>query len=75
MIFIARLLVRWLNELSDKMIIPSPIKKIAYLFLLYLRFYFEVKIKNNAVKINTGRYKGLTNLLNNSLYKLLGSSL
>ena len=74
-IFFVRLLLRYPSDISDKIIIPSPAKKITYLFLLYFRFSFEVKIKNNETKIKTGIYKGLINLLNNSLYMLLGSSL
>ena len=55
------------SELSDKIITPKPRKKIENLFLLYLRFSFEVKINNNEIKIKTGKYKGLTSRLNNSL--------
>ena len=74
-IFFVRLLLRYPSDVSDKIIIAKPNKKITYLFLLYFRFSFEVKIKNNETKINIGIYKGLINLLNNSLYMLLGSSL
>ena len=43
------------SELSDKIMIPNPIKKIEYLFLLYFRFSLVVNIKNNETKINTGK--------------------
>ena len=43
------------SELSDNIIIPNPTNKTKNLFLLYLRFSFEVKINNNEIKINTGK--------------------
>jgi hypothetical protein len=43
------------SELSDKIITPKPRKKIKNLFLLNLRFSFEVKINNNEIKIKTGK--------------------
>ena len=55
------------SELSDKMMTPKPRKKIENLFLLYLRFSFEVRINNNEIRIKTGKQKGLINRLNISL--------
>ena len=43
------------RELSDKIIIRNPRKKIENLFLLYLRFSFEVRINNNEIKIKAGK--------------------
>ena len=54
-IFLIKLLVIQLSELSDKIIIPKPEKNIKNLFLLYLRFSFEVKINDNEIKIKTGK--------------------
>jgi len=53
--FFIKLLAMYPNELSDKIIAPKPRKKIKNLFLLYLRFSFEVKINNNEINIKTGK--------------------
>ena len=54
-VFFIKLLATYPSELSDKIIIPNPIKKIEYLFALYLRFSFEVKINNSEIKTKTGK--------------------
>ena len=53
--FFIKLLAIYPNELSDKIITPKPRKKIKNLFLLYLRFSFEVKMNSNEVNIKTGK--------------------
>ena len=54
-IFFIKLLAIYPSELSDKIIIPNPRKKIANLFLLYLRFSFDVRINSSEIKIKTGK--------------------
>ena len=54
-------------ELSDTMRTINPVMKIKNLYLVYLAFSFEFKIKSKEIKINNGKYKGPINLLNSSL--------
>ena len=53
--FLIKSLAIYPNELSDKIIIPKPRKKIENLLLLYLRFSFEVRINNSEISIKTGK--------------------
>jgi len=54
-IFLFKLFEIYPSELSDSIISPSPSKKIEYLYLLYLRFSFEVNINNREINIKTGK--------------------
>ena len=54
-IFLFKLFEIYPSELSESIINPRPNKKIKYLYLLYLRFSFEVNINNKEINIKTGK--------------------
>jgi len=60
------------SELSDVIIVINPKKKIKNLCLKYFELSLEIKKFMDVIRISSGRYKGVINLLKASLYTSLG---